>query len=231
MKRLIAVILLLVLILPAYSAVAAGRSAFPAKAIAYMDITFRCGCHRIGTGVMICTDGLLTAGHNLICKEHCQTAEKLDFYFGYVSKDDYYYKYNGHVHYWYEDSFAKGYKSRYDIGYVRFDENVGEKTGWLASRYAPDSEFDGQVCSISAYSSDGELTEYSAQISIDSKLQFFLNQEELPYGGEGAPVIIDRNGKPTVVAIYNSHTNYGILGRRLTKELFYEMRNRLTFGK
>ena len=71
MKRLTAVILLLILLLPSYTAAAdGGRSAYPEKAIAYMDITFRCGCTRIGTGAMVCADGLLTAGHNLICKEH-----------------------------------------------------------------------------------------------------------------------------------------------------------------
>ena len=232
MKRLTAVILLLILLLPSYTAAAdGGRSAYPEKAIAYMDITFRCGCTRIGTGAMVCADGLLTAGHNLICKEHSQTAQRIDFYFGYVSDDEYYYRYNGHIHYWYLDSFKKGYQSKYDIGYVLFDENVGEKTGWLATRYAPDREFDGQICSIIAYSRDGELTEYSAQISIDSKLQFSLNQEELPYGGEGASVCIYRDGKPTLVAVYNSHTNYSCLGRRLTKELFNEMKERLTFGR
>ncbi len=232
MKRLVTLILLLLFILSSFPAAAdGGRTSFPEKAIAYMDITFKCGCSGIGTGAMICTDGLITAGHNLICKEHRKTAEKIHFYFGYVSKSDYYYLYEGHFHYWYLDGFKNGYHSRNDIGYVRFDENVGNKTGWLATRYGPDKEFDGKVCSISAYSSDGELTEYSAQISIDGKLQFSLNQEKLPYGGEGAPVYIYRNDKPTIVAVYNSHTQKRCLGRRLTKELFNQMKTRLTFSK
>ena len=232
MKRLIVAILLLIFILPSCVAAAdGGRSAYPEKAIAYMDISFKCGCTRIGTGTMVCVDGLLTAGHNLICKEHSQPADKINFYFGYVSENDYYYRYNGHFHYWYLDGFKKGYHSRNDIGYVLFDENVGEKTGWMATRYGPDKDFDGKICAISAYSSDGELTEYSAQISIDSKLQFSLNQEKLPYGGEGAPVYLYRNGKPTLVAVYNSHTNHSCLGRRLTKELFNDMKKRLTFGR
>ena len=232
MKRLTAVILLLSLILSSYAAAAdGGRSAFPEKSIAYMDITFGCGCTRIGTGAMVCVDGLLTAGHNLICKDHGQTAETIDFYFGYVSKNDFFYHYKGHFHYWYLDCFKNGYHSRNDIGYVLFDENVGDKTGWLATRYGPDREFDGQICSVSAYSRDGELTEYSAQIGIDGQLQFSLNQEELPYGGEGAPVYIYRNGTPTLVAVYNSHIGSSCLARRLTKELFNEMKARLTFGR
>ncbi len=231
MKRLTAVILLSFILLSCAAAAGGGRSAFPEKAIAYMDITFRCGCTRIGTGAMVCVDGLLTAGHNLICQEHGQTAEKIDFYFGYAGKNDYYYLYKGHFRYWYLDSFKNGYHSRNDIGYVLFDENVGDKTGWLATRYGPDREFDGQICSISAYSKNGELTEYSAQISIDGKLQFSLNQRALPYGGEGAPVYINRNGTPTLVAVYNSHTGSGCLARRLTKELFDEMKARLTFSK
>ena len=232
MKRLTAVFLLLIFILSSCAVAAdGGRSTYPERTIAYMDITFRCGCSRVGTGAMVCADGLLTAGHNLICSKHSKTADRIDFYFGYVSENDYYYRYDGHIHYWYEDSFKKGYHSRHDIGYVRFDENVGQKTGWLATRYGPDREFNGKTCSIIAYSKDGELTEYSAQISIDSKLQFSLNQEELPYGGEGAPVCIERNGKTTLVAVYNSHMKNSCLGRRLTKELFNDMKKRLTFGK
>ena len=78
MKRLTAVILLLILILPSYAVVAdGGLSDYPEKAIAYMDITFKCGCTRIGTGTMICTDGLITAGHNLICKEHREKLENI----------------------------------------------------------------------------------------------------------------------------------------------------------
>ena len=232
MKRLTAVVLLLILILPSYAASAdGGRSAYPEKTIAYMDITFRCGCTRIGTGAMVCVDGLITAGHNLICKDHSQTAERIDFYFGYVSKDDYFYRYDGHIHYWYLDGFPKGYKSRNDIGYVLFDENVGKKTGWMASRFGPDSEFDGAVCSISAYSKNGDLTEYSAQISIDGKLEFSLNQQALPYGGEGAPVYINRNGRPTLVAVYNSHNNSSCSARRLDRDLFNEMKTRLTYGR
>ena len=69
MKRLTAVLLLLILILPSFAASAdGGISTYPERAIAYMDITFKCGCSRIGTGAMIATDGLITAGHNLICK-------------------------------------------------------------------------------------------------------------------------------------------------------------------
>ena len=232
MKRLTAFVLLLILVLTSLVAAAGSESsAYPEKPIAYMNISFKCGCTRIGTGAMVCVDGLLTAGHNLICEDHSQPADQIDFYFGYISKNEYFYRYNGHFHYWYMDNFKKGYRSKYDIGYVRFDENIGEKTGWLGTRYAPDNEFSGKVCSIKAYSSDGTLTEYSAQISLDGKLQFSLNQKELPYGGEGAPVCVYRNGKPFLVAVYNSHTKKNCLARRLTKDLFDEMKTRLTFNR
>ncbi len=230
MKRLTLVMLLLILILPSYAAVAGGLSTYPEKSIAYMDISFECGCSRIGTGTMICRDGLITAGHNLICKDHCQTADRIEFYFGYVSSDDYYYHYSGHFHYWYLDSFTHGYHSKNDIGYVLFDEDVGDETGWMGWWYGPDREFEGETCAISAYSSDGDLTEYSAQITVDSKLQFILNQEKLPYGGEGAPVFVYHNGTPSVIAVYNSSTSYYCIGRRLTKDLVNDMKARLSLG-
>ena len=58
-----------------------------------------------------------------------------------------------------------------------------------------------------------------------------MNQEALPYGAEGAPVIIYRDGHATLVAVYNSHTSRACLGRRLTKDMFDQMRKRLTFRK
>ena len=225
MKRCTAILLLLIITLTNCTAVAdGGISTHPEKAIAYMDITFRCGCTAIGTGAMICSDGLITAAHNLVCQHHSKTAKDITFYFGCNGTDDYFYKYTGHFHYWYQDSFQHGYSSKHDIGYVRFeDEDVGRKTGWFAVRYAGDGEFEGRTCSIGAYSRSGELTEYSGVLSVHSDLQFTFNQTELPYGGEGAPVYIWRNDKPTVVGVYTSHSSSRCYARRVTKKLFDQM--------
>ncbi len=231
MKRFITLLLLAALVLTPLLASAGGYTNYPRTAIAYMEINYRCGCSRIGTGAMICDNGLITAGHNLICAEHSKTARDIVFYFGYISKSDYFYKYSGDVKYWYFDSFQNGYSGEDDIGYVRFSSKVGDHTGWFATRFAGDSEFEGASCRIGAYTSSGKLTLHSATLSVNSDKQFTFNKKELPYGGEGAPIYILRGSSkdPTIVGVYTSHTNTNCVGRRLTKKLFEEMKEDLNF--
>ncbi|MBQ8136601.1 MAG: hypothetical protein IJ174_04130, partial [Clostridia bacterium] len=225
MKKAMTVLLLAALLLTPLIASAGGYTNFPRTAIAYMVINYRCGCSRIGTGAMVCSNGLITAGHNLICAEHSKSARDIVFYFGYMSKNDYFYKYDGSLNYWYYDSFSDGYSGDNDIGYVRFSSNVGDHTGWFATRYAGDSEFDGVSCRIGAYTSAGKLTLHSATLSVDSDKQFTFNKKELPYGGEGAPIYILRGSSkdPTIVGVYTSHRSSVCCGRRLTKQVFNDM--------
>lgn len=196
-----------------------------------MEIDYRCGCSRIGTGAMVCSNGLITAGHNLVCESHNLGLDSIVFYFGYEGRGNYYYKYSDSIKYWYYDDFANGYSSKNDIGYVRFNQNVGDTTGWFATRYAGDSEFKGKACKVGAYSSRGGLTIYSATLSVANKSQFSFNLSELPYGGEGGPIYILRGSDqtPTIVGVYTSHNSERCLGRRLTKSIFDDMVSDLNF--
>ena len=232
MKRLMALVLAAVVTLLPFTALAgSGYTEFPKSAIAYMEIKYRCGCTRVGTGAMICANGLITAGHNLVCEKHHKTAKNIVFYFGYKSKSNYFYKYDDECSYWYFDSFKNGYQSKDDIGYVRFKRDVGKTTGWFATRYAGDAEFKGKSCRIGAYSSSGSLTIHSATLSVSSSKLFTFNKKELPYGGEGAPIFIYRNNVATLVGVYNSHTSTKCVGRRLTQGVFDDMAKSLRFER
>ena len=61
MKRIIALLVLFVL---AFSVSAQADSFNAEHAMAFMEITFTCGCSRVGTGAMIGRRGLVTAAHN-----------------------------------------------------------------------------------------------------------------------------------------------------------------------
>ncbi|MBQ8095273.1 MAG: hypothetical protein IJ242_17100 [Clostridia bacterium] len=231
MKKTILVLVLLAISLIPIISLAKGYDTYPERAIAYMEIEFRCGCSRVGTGAMICRDGLITAGHNLICDTHSMTAEKIDFYFGCADVDegDYFKKYGGHFHYWYWDSFKNGYSSKNDVGYVLFDEDVGDSTGWFATYYGSDNALQGKSYVVEGYVEGGGLTDCSSWLDIRNSMEFNLGVDSLPYGMEGAPIYIYRGDKPTLVGVYHSHNSYECHGRRLTKKLFDEMTTRLTF--
>ena len=64
-------------------------ASYPFSAIAYMEVTGKCGCDWTASGYMVGTDKMLTAAHCLFCTEHWEQAEKIIFYFGYKNRRNY----------------------------------------------------------------------------------------------------------------------------------------------
>ena len=228
-RRLTAAVLaaaLLITLLPAGALAAGSYYDYPYSAIAYMEIEFKCGCTTTGTGVMVAPNGLITAGHNLNCHVHNRPAKTLSFWFGYVNKSNYRYRYmKGQCSFTYYCDFSRGYNSANDIGYVVFPKEIGQNTGWLATSFSADaSEFDrgGEFVSVDGYAY-GSLKscytvaeEYGAtQVSI----------EDVSWGMDaGSPFIRSGEGEPTVVrGVLTSRSNSRWYGRVLTKNIYRDM--------
>lgn len=229
------IVCLLLSCLPSAALAGNGITEFPQSTMAYMDIKFKCGCTRIGTGAMICKNGLITAGHNLLCSKHNKSASSIVFYFGYKSKNNYLYRYSGSCNFWYFCDFSDGYNSENDFGYVRFPSNVGDRTGWMGLQVYGDSDLNGAKCFIGAYKSDGSLLIYQSTMNVKGTKELTINRSEIAYGGEGGPIYILRGAgrNAAVVGVYTSHstTQSTCTGVRLTSKLFNEMHEDLTFGK
>ena len=222
-KKIAALVLALVLLaLPLTSLAASFDASHP---VAYMDSHFTCGCSRGGTGVMVGRYGLLTAAHNLYCPDHGCPLKYCNFYFGAKSANSCWYEYTGKFNYRVYDTFANGYNSQNDIGYVIFETAVGNETGWYACQVGSDHYLNEEFTHVLSYDKNRHLQSLF-------EIQYVRNSKQIYWSGwlagtDGGPVYFWSEGMeyPEVIAVYTSHDSQGNgYGRRLTQDVFNDMR-------
>lgn len=218
LKRLTAFALLLMLLVTPLTSFAAKFT--PSRAVAYMESKFTCGCTRGGSGAMIGRRGLVTAAHNLYCPYHAKPLQYCNFYFGAKSANSCWYQYSGNFTYRVYDTFANGYSSVNDIGYVIFDSAVGDQTGWFGWMTGYDSDLDEEFMNLLNYDSRRHLQNVF-------EVMYVLSDKQLTWyswisGTDGGPVYYSDDCY--VVAVFTSHDDNGNgYGRRLTSDVISDM--------
>jgi len=187
---------------------------YPFRAIAYMRMHFRCGCNKEGTGFMVGDDIMLTAGHCLCCPDHHQTVDYMTLYFGYVSDNDYFYKYDGKITYWYGTDFTEGYGMNWDYGYIKLDEDVGQYTGYYGIRAMSDEELEEELLYVAGYKW-GELKYDYGPVSVNNEYVITYLMDTQP-GNSGSPVSTYDNYVVAINVAENDNNNFG---RRITYDL------------
>lgn len=224
MKRLIALSLALLLtVLPL--AARADKAFNMNHPIAYMDANFTCGCQRGGSGTMIGRYGLITAAHNLYCHVHGKPLKSCNFYFGANSPGSCWYRYSGKFSYTVYDTFANGYSSVNDIGFVIFESPVGNSTGWYGCMVGSDHDLNEEFFNLLTYDSTRHLQGLFEVQYVYSDKQLYW--EGWISGTDGGPVCFTGEDfdYPTVTAVYTSHdANGNGYGRRLTNDVFQAMK-------
>ena len=64
-------------------------TSYPYSAIAYLKVSFSCGCSGVGNGFMVSKNCMLTAGHCVVCEDHGNDATSITATFGYQSSSSY----------------------------------------------------------------------------------------------------------------------------------------------
>lgn len=181
---------------------------YPYSAIAYLSITYSCGCGATGTGFMVSANCMLTAGHCIVCTDHGNTASSITAWFGYESNSSYLLKKTATSSdsVFYHDPEYTGSEKNYDYGYVVFNSNVGNTTGWFGLASRNDSTLDGMSVTVSGYrygimyKGTGEITSVA-----NKRLKYDVDTEP---GQSGSPVYIygSEHGYQAV-AIHTHGTN------------------------
>ena len=226
MRKFACLCLTLMLLLAAFPAQASTYTNMRETAIAYMDITFACGCKRTGAGTMVAVNGMLTAGHNLVCHTHNKKVKTCAFYFGYASKSDYYYKYNDSFTYTYYCDFSNGYASKDDIGYIKFPTDVGKRTGWYATSVESDSDLSWEHCHTQGFKNGSRVYDWGVVTVADARQITWTRSSSFQGCCEGGPLYYDYEGLefPVLVAVYTSYDGATGYARRLTNQIFNDMK-------
>ena len=205
---------LLLTLLPAAALAGNGNTEFPQVVTAYMKINYSCGCKATGTGGMIRPDGLITAGHNLICKNHNKPAKAIEFYFGYVSPNDYWYKYTGKYTSYTFCDFSNGYTTENDIGLVKFPKRIGDYMGWYGWDLKDASELEGEKVFVVTHHSDGKSIIYQGVLSKYDENRVSFEHSALPAGADGAPIYFFRGAarNPALIAVYSGCVGNSCIG-------------------
>ena len=203
-------------------------SAYPFSAIAYMEVFAKCGCNWTGSGCMVGPKGLITAAHCLVCPKHHAGPARVDFYFGYQSDGSYLYKNEGDFYYWYGTDFSEtngeytDESAEWDYGYVLFNERVGDVTGWFGMQVLTDSHMTDTCMTIAGYR-DGYLKYHYGMPDIYTPNVISIKADAVA-GNSGGPVFFNENGWPYVTSIYVAATDDNNYARRITPELFVDMK-------
>lgn len=226
MKKFLCLFLVLSLVCIHPAGQAATYTRVEDTAVALMDITFSCGCTRMGAGTMIAVNGLITAGHNLLCSKHNQKLKTCTFYFGFAKQNDWYYEYNGSFTYRYYCDFSSGYSSKDDIGYIVFPSNIGNKTGWYASTIQDDYGLSWEYTNASGYKNGRKTSDWNQITVVNSKQVKWSQSSSFQGSCEGGPLYWFYEGLtyPQLIGVYTSFSGSTGYGRRLTNQVFNDMK-------
>ena len=198
-------------------------SQYPYSAIAYMEAEGHCGCEWTGSAFMVSPSWLMTAGHCLYCTDHNEWAKTIDFYFGYKSRKNCYYRYEGRWTAWVSNAVVSGGNySQDDYGYVKLEKRVGDKTGWFGMRMLSDSEISYSWYNVVGYR-HGVIKRDYGMATVKNSKQIDHNADT-EGGYSGCPIFDDDY---YAVAINTSHyiDESANIGRRITSALLSEMRS------
>lgn len=202
---------------------------YPYSAIALLQVKKDCGCTDSGTGFMVDRDVMMTAAHCMICTKHGGKATDLTAYFGFKSKKNYLYKYDGPTQYWTGTTFKKsdgtyGYVSPFtedDYAYLKLEKDVGSKTGWFGLSPRSDAQMQDYEYEVAGYR-DGLLKYDRGYVEIRSEKELKYQLDAVA-GNSGCPVF-DWNYYVVGIHVSESRNYEYNNARRITGDLMEEMR-------
>ena len=109
--------------------------------IPWVITVYECGCRHTYLGAMTGRYGMVLSPYSLYCPEHGDKYREITFEFGCTEEGEPVAEYSGEFTAEAYETFQNA-KIKWEniIAYIRFEEPVGDQTGWFECRVVPDKE-------------------------------------------------------------------------------------------
>ena len=166
------------------------RQQFPYSAIGDLYITYTDGCTAKGTGYMVSKNCMLTAAHCLICTEHGKAAASVRARFGYNTSQNYVATETAtpstHTMYYCPNYTITNTNAAYDYGYIIFNNNLGDTTGWFGMAARTNSVLQNKSVTVCGYENSA-LKKATGTIGSVLTTNLYYSIDTKP-GQSGSPV-------------------------------------------
>jgi V8-like Glu-specific endopeptidase len=212
---------------------------WPWTSIASVQITWPDGTQAVGSGAMVDSFHLLTAGHVVYNHSHGGWASSIQVIpemsgdsqpFG-IANMTYERTYNSWINYSNTHGPEDGSDAVRDIALVTLDSKIGDQTGWMSFGYNNDDNFfsSGTILNTAGYPADGGFDgskmEFSsgpiAGLSDGGALQFRQSDITIFGGSSGSPIWAHwEDGTRIIYGVVQSNSDDMNYGTRITEQIF-----------
>ena len=195
--------------------------------IPWVISVYECGCRHTYLGAMAGRYGMVLSPYSLYCPDHGDKYREITFEFGCNEDGEPAVEYSGEFTAEAYETFGnKKIKWENLIAYIRFEEPVGDRTGWFECRVFPDREL--KIQELLRRRNVKTRTESSGMLE-DTITVKVAGEKELTYDrGDfvtGTPVLMTtEDGGEVLVGLCNYWRGNSNYVRRITKRVYNDMK-------
>ena len=195
--------------------------------IPWVITVYECGCKHTYLGAMAGRYGMVLSPYSLYCPDHGDKYREITFEFGCTESGEPAVEYSGEFTAEAYETFQNA-KIKWEniIAYVRFDEPVGDRTGWFECRVIPDRELKNRQLlrrrNVKTGAEPSGLLEDTIAVKV-------AGEKELTYDRgnfvTGTPVLMTtEDGGEVLVGLCNYWRKNSNYVRRITKRVYNDMK-------
>ena len=195
--------------------------------IPWVISVYECGCRHTYLGAMAGRYGMVLSPYSLYCPDHGDKYREITFEFGCNEDGEPAVEYSGEFSAEAYETFGnKKIKWENLIAYIRFEEPVGDRTGWFECRVFPDRELKNQELlrrrNVKTRTESSGLLEDTITVKVAGEKELTYDRGDFV---TGTPVLMTtEDGGEVLIGLCNYWRGNSNYVRRITKRVYNDMK-------